>query len=77
MKQKLYLYPFGIVDERCKYDNTQNQEKNKEHEFLGRGSKGLDKNFQARRVSGQFEQPDILRGCQLDKTRPPSLPKWS
>ena len=52
MKQKLYLYPFGIVDERCKYDNTKNQEKNEEHEFLGRGSKGLDENFQARRVSG-------------------------
>ena len=52
MKQILYLYPFGIVGERCKYDNTQDQEKNEEQEFLGRCYKGLDENFQARRVSG-------------------------
>ena len=29
-KNCTYQYPFGIVDERCKYDNTQGQEKDKE-----------------------------------------------
>ena len=55
MKQKLYLYSFSIVDERCKYDNTQDQEKYEKHKLFGRGSKGLDENFQTRWVSGQFE----------------------
>ena len=52
------LDPLGVVDEGGEDDDAENKEENKEHELLGRGTKGLEEDLEAGGVSSELEEPE-------------------
>ena len=52
------LDPLSVVDQGGKDDDAKNKEENKEHELLGRGTKGLEEDLEAGGVSGELEEPE-------------------
>ncbi len=53
-----YLYSLCVIDQRGKDDDTKDQEEDEQHELFGGGPERLDENLEARRVTGQLEQPE-------------------
>lgn len=50
------LNALGVVDERGKYDDAQDQEEDEERQFFGRRTERLYEDFQSGRVTCQLEQ---------------------
>ena len=53
---RIPLQSFGKVNERCENHHTKYQEEDKQKELLGACLEGVHENFEARRVTGEFEE---------------------
>ena len=54
----VWLDPLGVVDEGGEDDDAENEKENKEHELLGRGTKGLKEDLEAGGVSSELKEPE-------------------
>lgn len=61
---RIVLQPLGVVDERCRDDDTQYQEEDQQHELVRRRRESVYENFKAWRVACQLEQPHYAHDAE-------------
>ena len=60
----VYLSPLGVVDQRGKHDDEENEEEDEKGEFVGGCLEGVDEDLETRRVPGKLEKTHDAHDAQ-------------